>query len=184
MKNYVEENMQVSIPLFTIGIKDKVECLTSKEMVKRHIASQIILSLLIGKSSELYNNLYEENLIQSEPAMDYEFANDYGYILIQGQSDNPQKVKEMLIKEINKMKSEKINEEDFNRIKKMIYADYVKSFNSVEGIATGFIMNFFKDINSFEYIEEFSSLSLEDVENVLNEMFREDRMVLSVIKGK
>ncbi len=72
-------------------------------MIKRHISIQILLSLLIGKSSKLYNKLYEENLLQSEPSMDYEFSKNYGFILIQGQSDNPQKVKkEMLITEIQK----------------------------------------------------------------------------------
>ena len=105
--------MEVSIPLFNIGIKDDVNGLTSKDMIKRHISIQILLSLLIGKSSKLYNKLYEENLLQSEPSMDYEFSKNYGFILIQGQSDNPQKVKEMLITEIQKMKTEGINEEDF-----------------------------------------------------------------------
>ena len=184
VKDYMEEKMEVSIPLFTIGIKDDVEGLASKEMVKRHIAVQILLSILIGKSSKLYNKLYEENLLQSAPAMDYEFSKNYGYALIQGQSNNPQKVKEMLITEIEKLKSEGINEEDFSRTKKMLYADYVKSYNSIDEIATNLLMNFFKGISSFDYIEEFSTLNLQDVENVLKEVFNKEKMVLSVINKK
>jgi len=184
VKDYIEEQMEVSIPLFIIGIKDNPKCLSSKEMVKRHISTQILLSLLIGKSSKLYNKLYDENLLQSEPSMDYEFSKNYGYVLIQSQSDNPQKVKEMLINDIQNLKSNGINEDDFTRIKKMIYSQYVKSFNSVDGISTGFIMNFFKGINSFEYIEEFSSLSIEDIQTVLNEIFNEEKMVLSVVNRK
>ena len=184
VQDYIEEKMEVSIPLFIIGIKADKECLSAKEMIKRHISIQTLLSILIGKSSKLYNKLYEENLLQSEPSMDYEFSKTYGYVLLQGQSDNPQKVKEMLITEIQKLKNEGIKEEDFNRIKKMIYAEYVKSFNSVDGISTGVLMNYFKGINSFDYIEEFSSFSLEDVKNVLEEVFVEDKMVLSVINKK
>jgi predicted Zn-dependent peptidase len=86
----------------------------------------------------------------------------------------------MQYKEIDSL----IKEEDFNRIKKMIYAEYVKSFNSVDGISTGVLMNYFKGINSFDYIEEFSSFSLEDVQNVLGEVFLEEQMVLSVINKK
>ena len=184
VQDYIEEQMEVSIPLFIIGIKADKECLSSKEMIKRHISIQTLLSILIGKSSKLYNQLYEENLLQSEPSMDYEFSKNYGYVLLQGQSDNPQKVKEMLITEIQKLKKEGIKEEDFNRIKKMIYAEYVKSFNSVDGISTGVLMNYFKGINSFDYIEEFSSFSLEDIQNVLEEVFVEEQMVLSVINKK
>ena len=184
VQDYIEEQMEVSIPLFIIGIKADKECLSAKKMIKRHISIQTLLSILIGKSSKLYNQLYEENLLQSEPSMDYEFSKNYGYVLLQGQSDNPQKVKEMLITEIQKLKNEGIKEEDFNRIKKMIYAEYVKSFNSVDGISTGVLMNYFKGINSFDYIEEFSSFSLEDVQNVLEEVFIEEQMVLSVINRK
>jgi len=184
VQDYIEEQMEVSIPLFIIGIKADKECLSAKKMIKRHISIQTLLSILIGKSSKLYNQLYEENLLQSEPSMDYEFSKNYGYVLLQGQSDNPQKVKEMLITEIQKLKNEGIKEEDFNRIKKMIYAEYVKSFNSVDGISTGVLMNYFKGINSFDYIEEFSSFSLEDVQNVLEEVFVEEQMVLSVINKK
>ena len=176
--------MEISIPLFTIGIKDDVEYLCSKEMIKRHISIQILLSLLIGKSSTLYNKLYEENLLQSAPAMDYEFSKNYGYVLIQGQSNIPQKVKEMLITEIEKLKTEGINEKDFDRTKKMLYADYVKTYNSVDDIATNLLMNFFKGIGSFDYIEEFSTLGLQDVEFVLNEVFNKDKIVLSVINKK
>lgn len=181
VQDYIEEKMEVSIPLFTIGIKDDISSLTSKDMVRRQISIQILLNLLIGKSSKLYNKLYGENLLQSEPGMDYEFSKNYGFVLLQGQSNNPQKVKEMLISEFENMKYTGINEEDFERIKKMVYADYIKSFNSIDGVASGLLMNFFKGINSFEYIEEFSGLSVENVENVLREVFNKDRLVLSVI---
>ena len=181
VQDYIEEKMEVSIPLFTIGIKDDISSLTSKDMVRRQISVQILLNLLIGKSSKLYNKLYEENLLQSEPGMDYEFSKNYGFVLLQGQSNNPQKVKEMLISEFENTKYTGINEEDFERIKKMVYADYIKSFNSIDDVASGLLMNFFKGINSFEYIEEFSSLSVENVENVLREVFNKDKLVLSVI---
>lgn len=43
-----------------IGIKDNIE--NYSEIVKRHIAIEILLNLLIGKSSKLYNQLYQEGL--------------------------------------------------------------------------------------------------------------------------
>ena len=187
VKEEIEQTLEVSQPIFTIGIKDtRKECaLESKnEIVKKHIAMEILLNLLLGRSSKLYKKLYQEGIIYGVPSLDYEFSKNYGYVLIQGQSNNPQKVKEMLITEIEKFKNEGINEEDFNRIKKMLYADYVKNYNSVDNIATDLIMNFFKGISSFDYIEEFSTLSLQDVEYVLKEVFNKEKMVLSVINKK
>lgn len=46
-KKYAEKEMEVSMPIFMIGIKDNIE--NYSEIVKRHIAIEILLNLLIGK---------------------------------------------------------------------------------------------------------------------------------------
>ena len=44
--------------------------------------------------------------------------------------------------------------------------------------------DYFKGINSFDYIESHKQVSKEYVEEILNEVFREDKMILSIVKGK
>ena len=57
--------MQVSQPAYiAIGIKDN-QIESAKTIVKKHIAIEIILNLLFGKSSELYKELYDEGTIYS-----------------------------------------------------------------------------------------------------------------------
>ena len=82
--------MDVSQPLFTIGIKD--ELADTKERVRKHIAIEILLNMIIGKSSKLYKELYEEGILFVTPSLDYEFARGYAHILITGQSLEPEKV--------------------------------------------------------------------------------------------
>ena len=68
--------MEVSMPIFVIGIKDSFDnknC-SSDAIVKKHIAIEILLNMLIGKSSELYKDLYEKELITGEPYLEYEFS--------------------------------------------------------------------------------------------------------------
>ena len=62
-----EVSMELSNPLFLIGYKDNVE--NKENFVKRHIAIEILLNMIIGKSSELYKRLYEENILLNEPSM-------------------------------------------------------------------------------------------------------------------
>ena len=45
-----------------------------------------------------------------------------------------------------------------------------------------FLADYFKGINSFEYLEEISTINKQYVEQILNEVFDEKRMVISVIK--
>ena len=52
--------MDVSQPLFIIGIKDEIA--DTKERVRKHIAIEILLNMIIGKSSKLYKELYDSTL--------------------------------------------------------------------------------------------------------------------------
>ena len=174
--------MDVNNPLFVIAFKDTV--LDNKEeLVKKHIAIEILLYMLIGKSSKLYQKLYDEGLLISQPDLDYEFSKEYAHITISGQSNNPKKVKEEFEKELQNIKEKGINESIFNRIKKKIYGGYVTEFNDVSNIARMFMSDYFKGINSFEYIEDFNQVTKEYAQQILQETFNEEKMVLSIVEG-
>ncbi len=180
VKEKVEQNMDVSQPLFTIGIKDKV--VDIKERVRKHIAIEILLNMIIGKSSDLYKKLYDEGILFSVPSLDYEFSRGYAHILITGQSPNPEKVYEMFKNTVKEMKQNKLDANTFNRIKKRIYGDYVKEYNDTADIARMFLADYFKGINSFDYLEEITTINEEFTEQILNEIFDEKKMIISVIK--
>nr|MBP3681234.1 insulinase family protein [Clostridia bacterium] len=177
-----ETNMEVSVPIFMIGYKDKLP--NSEEIVKKHIAIEVILNMLIGKSSELYKELYNNGDLLAEPDLDYEFSKQYAHVLISGQSKNPQVIYERFKTEVEKFKRNGLNEEHFERIKRKIYGDYVTEYNSVGDIARMFLSDSFKGINSFDYIEKYNTVTREYVEQVLREVFDEEKMVLSVVRPK
>ena len=79
---------------------------------------------------------------------------------------------EYLKKQIDKFVSEGINESDFNRTKKMIYGEYVKEYNDVTSISRMFLSDYFKGINSFDYLEEISTINMQYVNQVLKNVFR------------
>lgn len=179
-KKYAEDTMEVSQPIFMIGFKDKIEV---KDIIKRHIAIEILMNMLIGKSSKLYQNLYNEGILLSQPDLDYEFTDNYAHVLIGGQSKAPEKIKEGLLKSIEEFKNN-LEKEHFERIKKKVYGDYVVEYNSVSDIARMFLSDYFKGINSFDYIEEFNTVTIEYVSQILNEVFDEKNCIMSIVKGK
>lgn len=175
--------MDVNNPLFVIGFKDTV-LENKQEIVKRHIAIEILLYMLIGKSSKLYQELYQEGLVISEPDLDYEFSKEYAHITVSGQSNNPEELSGKFINEINNLKKNGIDEKIFERIKRKIYGDYVMEFNDVSNIARMFMSDYFKGINSFDYIENHNQIKKEYVQEIFDEVFDESKMVLSIVKGK
>ena len=180
-EKYMEKSMSVSMPIFMIGIKDKI--VNPSERVRRHMAIEVVLNLLIGKSSNLYKKLYEEQILLGEADSEYEFSNQYAHILISGQSNNPQLVQDMLITEIEKLKNNGFVIEDFERMKRKIYGEFVTEFNDVASISRMFLADTVKQINSFDYVDEYDNITVEYAKELLNEVFVEDKMVLSVIKN-
>ena len=183
-KPYIEMEMEVSLPLFAIGFKDIEDNSNKEELVKKHIAIEILLNMIIGKSSDEYKELYEKGMLLAEPDMDYEFSDEYAHIVISGQSNNPDKVKEKVEEAINNFIENGLDDEHFNRIRKKVYGDYVVEYNNVGNIARMFLSDKMKGINSFDYIEKYNEVTKEYTETVLKNVFKKDNMVMSVIKGK
>ena len=180
VKKEIEAKMDISIPMFVIGIKeDNIQ--KPEEMVKKHIAIEILLNTIIGKSSKLYKQLYEEGILQEELSTEYEFSKIYSYALISGASNKPKEVLARILEEIKNLKQNGINEEDFNRNKKMMYGIYVKAYNNIEDISKMFVADYFKGINSFDYIENYTQVTKEYAQKILEEVFKEEQTVLSIV---
>lgn len=180
VKEKIEQKMNVSWPLFTIGIK--CEPPAQKERVRTNIAMEIILNMLIGESSDLYKELYQEGNIFVMPNISYEFGENYAHILISENANNPENVYEKLKSKIDEFEKNGLNVEDFERIKKMIYGEYIKEYNDVANVARMFLSDFMKGINSFDYLEEIETIDINFVNQVLKDNFKKEKMVLSVVK--
>ena len=181
---YKEEKMEVSLPIFAIGYKDIEGMNNKEEIVKKHIAIEILLNMIIGKSSDLYKELYENGDLFGEPDLDYEFSDEYAHILISGQSKNPNIVKQKMEELVEEYKTNGLNEEHFNRIRKKVYGDYVVEYNNVGDIARMFLADKMKGINSFDYIENYNSVTKDFTEEILKDVFKKENMVMSVINCK
>lgn len=182
-KPYATRKMEVSTPIFMIGYQDtQTDMQNTQNIVKKHIAIEILLNMLFGKSSDLYQELYQEGVILSQPDMDYEFSEQYAHILISGASKDPKKVESKFVEAVQDMQNNGIDEEHFERIKRKIYGDYVIEYNSVAEIARMFLADSFKGINSFDYIEEYDTVTKEYAQSILKELFQEENRIMSVIE--
>ena len=181
VKPNIEAKMDVSIPLFTMGIKCKP--VNQSQKVKKDIAINILLNMIIGESSTLYQDLYKSGILLNSPSYEFDFTNEYAHLLISGASRNPQEFYNRINEEINNLKTNGLSKEEFERTKKMIYGDYIKEYNDVSDIAKMFLSDFMNGINSFEYLEEITSIDINYLEQVLKNDFNTEKMVFSVVKN-
>ncbi len=175
-KKFKEQNMEVNIPLFMIGYRDVLD---NENNVMKQIAIEIILNSLIGKSSKLYQNLYNEGLLMGPLDFYDEFADEYSHVVIGGQSENPEKINEEIV---NVLKTEKVSKEDFERNKKALYGEYVSEYDDVETIGRMFLQDSMRGINSLEFVDAFSKITLDYVNKIQKELFKEEMSALSIIR--
>ncbi|MDI3310600.1 MAG: pitrilysin family protein [Thermoanaerobacterium sp.] len=179
-KSYVEQKMAVSMPLFNIGFKDNDIGYGGEKLLKKDITTQICLEILAGRSSDLYEELYNDGLIDTTFDVEYVGEVDHGYSIIGGQSRDPEAVKKAVINKISSI--DKVDDGDFNRIKRKILGRFIKSFNSVESISHSFIAYYMKDINILDFTSVIEDITSDDVLNRFKTYFKEDNCVLSVVK--
>ncbi len=174
-----ENTMNISQPIFVIGIKENADKVAS---AKKILTVEILLEILLGKSSELYKKLYENKDLIILPDFEYEFSQEYSHIIISGQAKDPKKILSEIQKQIEKYENEGINEEEFERIKKKMYGEYVMQYNDVDIIARNVLADYFKGIQPFEFIEEFKTLNLEYANKIFKEVIKKENMVISIVK--
>lgn len=175
------QEMDISIPMFMIGYKDDIH----ENMVKRNLGIEILLNYAFSRSSKLFNELYEDGKLISEVSFNYEYAETYAHVLVQGQSDDIDYVIEKLEKELEKIKVEGFDKARLNSIKRKVYGELVKdNYSTVSSISTGYVTDYFRGIGIFDYFEEFETIDEDYLLEILNKLFRNDNKVISIINPK
>lgn len=180
-KPYAEQTLSVAKPLFMTGFKDVDNSLKGKELLKKSIEMNILLKMLFGKSSKLYKELYEKGLISNSFSFEYTFQPDYAYSSVDGESSEPKTVYNAIIDEIERIHRDGLSIESFERIKKVIWGEYIRMQNDVEDYAHTFIQMKLMEVDYFEFPEAYSEISFEDIQNRFKNHFVKERSVLSVI---
>lgn len=180
-KEYVEQKLAVSMPLFQMGFKDNNFNSKGIECLKREIAVKILLDMVMGRSSELYDRLYNDGLINNTFDFDYSIEESYAYSAFGGESKDPFKVRERVVEEIGNLRSKGLDQKNYERIKRAMNGRFIRHLNSIERISHMFISVYFKDVNMFDYFNVYDNMSFDYVKAVFDEHFNLDNLALSVI---
>lgn len=179
VQSHIEEKLSVAAPIFSLGFKESYGL--PKKTLKDKIATDVLLELLAGTTSELYNSLLEQQLINTSFGFEQFAGFGYSATIFSGESKNPEEAARQIKAAIKQMRENGINAEDFERTRRKLYGRTVMSFNDIDEIANDLVGAHFDKIGVFDDIDVFRELTAKDVENILNNTMREDYSALSVI---
>ncbi|MBQ8146712.1 MAG: insulinase family protein [Clostridia bacterium] len=174
-------NLDVSKPIFAIGIKDTDIPSDPNERMKKSYAMEILDEILFSQSSTFYNELYEQNLIAQDLSSGTEVTKQFSFNVVSSESSDPELVYSKFVEYIENVKKNGIDKEEFELSKRTIYASNIKSFDSTEDIANNFIFNHFDEGDLLDAPEIIEAIDIEYVTKLLNDCFKEEYYAMSVV---
>ncbi len=128
VKEYEEKQMIVEIPKLSIGMKIPLKKLTKFEPKVRNLYLGILGYMLLGRTSLFYEKMRDLELTPGPFHIEKIKVDDYMMAVISAESEKP----EELVNEIKKLISNiTIDDEDFERMKKVLIKNYVSLFDDV-----------------------------------------------------
>ena len=180
-KALIEQKMQVSKPLFNIGIKDTDIPSSPLERHRKDAGMAILDEIIFSRAGKLYNDLFERNLISPNLSYGYTISESSAYNSIAGEADDPKLVLEEIKKHVALLRSEGLSLSDFIRGKRVMYAEFVKSFDSTDNIANNLLSFICEDTEMLSYANIIDSISFEYVNELFETSFDEEKITISIV---
>ncbi len=176
---YKEFTMAVSKPLLSVGFK---EVPPQSDVLKSEIVCDMITELICGGMTPLYRRLYDEGLVS--PGFSGEFLSLAGAscIVFGGETSEPEKVRELLLEEIARVKKDGVDPQVFALCKNMMYGELVSDLENIDDVASGMASAYFKNRSQADEIAALAVLEADDVNKALSSMLCENRSATVIIR--
>ena len=181
LSSYREQRMQVSKPMFNIGIKDTEIPEDVRARQKKDAAMAILDEMLFSRAGALYEDLLDRNLISPALSYGYTISESSAYNSIAGEADDPKLVLREILKHLKKIRKMGLSRDDFIRGKRVMYAEIVKSFDSTDSIANNLFSFLCEDSELLSYAQILEEVTFEEVVALFEHAFDEEKIALSVI---
>ncbi len=177
----VSKKMQISKPIFNIGIKDSDIPKEPRERLKRDAAMSILNEMLFSRAGELYSELFESGAVSPEMSYCYTINDSFAFNSIAGEADDPEYVLGRIRDYIKEKRKSGLKRADFERGKRVMYAEFVKEFDSTDAIANNLLSFAFEGTELLSYADIISEIRFEDTETLFKTAFDDELFTLSAI---
>ncbi len=177
-------NMEVAKPHICIGFKEKPLAGTPQNVLKHELICDMLTELICGNMTALYRKLYDENLVSPGFSGDFLSVDGALSILFTGETNEPEKVKNLLFDEIKSIRENGVDEELFTLCKNLMYGEMIVDTENVEDVASSLASAFFKGYTSEEAFEVLANLTANDINMALQDMLKEENSVMVTICKK
>jgi predicted Zn-dependent peptidase len=176
----VEGSMEVAMPMFSMLFKCPYPG-KGEEGIRREILAELACEILFGESSELYQKLYEEGIIDTSFGGGFEVIDGCAMLMISGDSDEPEAVRRAVIAQAKKLAGEGVAQSDYARMLRCALGSRIKGLDNFDSTCFRLCAYHMTEFDYFDFPRIYESITVEEIRSFLAEFVREDNCALSVI---
>ena len=177
---YEETAMDVAMPMFHLGFKCE-SWMPGEEATRRELTAELAAEALFGESSPLYQQLYEEGLIDSSFGGGFETIDGMALFTASGDSNDPKAVTAAILERAGQIVRTGLDEADFLRMKRSALGRRIRSLDSFDATCYRLCAYHFSGFDYFRFPAIYREITAEDVCDFLKKSITEDNMSLAVI---
>ena len=173
--------MEVAMPTFSMAFKCEPLPMGA-EGVRRELVADLAAEALFGESSGLYLRLYEEGLIDSAFGGGFETVDGCAMMVISGDSDDPEAVRDAVIAQAEVIAAAGVPEEDFLRMKRSAMGRRIRGLDSFDSTCFRLCAYHFSGFDYFDFPGLYPLITAEEVRDFIARTIGRENCSLSVIE--
>jgi len=174
-----EMTMSVAKPMVGVGFKEDPAAV---ETLRAEMLAELIPEIICGSMTPLYRRLYDEGLITAGFSGEASILPGMFAFFFGGETPEPEKVRQLLLEEIARIRREGVDAELFTLCRNQMYGECVQDLENIEDVAGAMASTFFKDRTPADEIEALMSLTHEDADAALRDWLCEERTATLIIR--
>jgi predicted Zn-dependent peptidase len=178
----VELALPVSRPRLLLGIKDGVLGGDGRDVSRRELCTRVLLDLLFGSSSSTYERLYSSGLVDETFSASHTADASFGFSTLGGDTDDPERLLAELRGVFERARREGVDRAAFRRVQHKLLGGLLRGLDSPEQTAYLLLGESMRGLLPFEELELLSTITPEQLDARLAELWREDAVAVSIVR--
>ena len=181
----VTETMKLQSPRLMLGFKnDPLTNLQPEQFVRKDLEMTLFFELVFGEETDFYQSLLTDELIDDTFGYQFVLEPTYSFSIITSATQQPDKLKDLLLTELEQKKGQLVDEEAFELLKKQFIGEFISGLNSPEYIANQYTKLYFEGVSLFDLLDIVENITLESVNSSVQTCLNIEQMVDSRLEMK
>lgn len=177
--------MDVAMTTFQLGFKCPPPP-KGREMARQELIAGLAAEMLFGQSSQLYQWLYEDGLIDSSFGGGEEFGTESAIITCGGDSQDPEEVLRCILNEAKFLAENGLDQASFDRTKRSFLGGRFKGLTSFDGTCFRLLAYHMEGYDYFDFPTLFDDVTIDEVRQYIADNIKAERCSLAIVdpRGK